>query len=128
VLNSVAASTARTRDELIAELARHPLFESARRFRESELAAWDPALLRNLLSARRILRRPDAPWGFPVTDPAVERLLSLMKAENATHIIILSHDPVDLLVLAVPVISADPATETALALVRRLLASTPEAA
>ena len=36
--------------------------------------------------------------------------------------------PIDLLVLAVPVISADPATETALALVRRLLALTPEPA
>ena len=54
--------------------------------------------------------------------------MSLMKANNATHVIILSHDPVDLLVLAVPVISADPATETALALVRRLLALAPEAA
>ena len=32
----------------------------------------------------------------------------------------------DVIVLAVPVISADPATETALALVRRLLALTPE--
>ena len=53
--------------------------------------------------------------------------MSLMKANNATHVVILSHDPVDLLVLAVPVISADPATETALALVRRLLALTPEA-
>ena len=39
VLNSVAASPARTRDALIAELERHPIFESARRRRESELAA-----------------------------------------------------------------------------------------
>ena len=51
-----------------------------------------------------------------------------MQAHHATHVIILSHDPIDLLVLAVPVISADPATETALALVRRLLASTREPA
>jgi hypothetical protein len=128
VLNSVAASAARTRDELIAELARHPMFESARRHRESDLAAYDPPLLRNLLSTRRVLRRPEAPWGLAATDPAVERLMSLMKAGNATHIVILSSDPVDLLVLAVPVISADPATETALALVRRILALTPEAA
>ena len=55
-------------------------------------------------------------------------MLSLMAANNATHIIILSHEPVDLIVLAVPVISADPATETALALVRRVLALTPESA
>jgi hypothetical protein len=128
VLNSVAASAARTRDELIAELARHPMFESAHRYRESDLAGYDPPLLRNFLSTRRVLRRPEAPWGLVAPDPAVERLKSLMKAQNATHIIILSHDPVDLLVLAVPVISADPATETALALVRRLLALTPEAA
>jgi hypothetical protein len=128
VLNSVAASSARTRDELIAELARHPMFESAHRYRESDLAGYDPPLLRNFLSTRRVLRRSEAPWGLVAPDPAVERLLSLMKAQNATHIIILSHDPVDLLVLAVPVISADPATETALVLVRRLLALTPEAA
>jgi hypothetical protein len=128
VLNSVASSSAQTRDQLIAELARHPMFESARRFREDDLSGYDPPLLRDFLSTRRVLRRPEAPWGLVATDPAVERLMSLMKASNATHVIILSHDPVDLLMLAVPVISADPATETALALVRRLLALTPEAA
>ena len=73
-------------------------------------------------------RRSEALWGLNAADPAVERLTSLMKANNATHVIILSHDPVALIVLAVPVISADPATETAIALVRRLLALTPEAA
>jgi hypothetical protein len=128
VLNSVAASAAQTRDQLISELARHPMFESARRFRESDLIGYDPPLLRHFLSSRRVLRRPEAPWGLTASDPAVERLISLMKAHHATHVIILSHDPVDVLVLAVPVISADPATETALALVRRLLALTPETA
>lgn len=126
VLNSVAASPARTRDALIAELERHPIFESARRCRESDLVAYDPPLLRHFLSTRRVLRRTEAPWGLAVTDPAVERAVSLMAANSATHLIILNHDPVDLIVLAVPVISADPATETALALVRRLLALTPE--
>ena len=128
VLNSVAASPAQTRDALISELARHPIFESARRYREGELLAYDPALLRDFLSTRRVLRRPDEPWGLVVTDSAVERLVSLMKANQATHVIVLAHDPIDLLVLAVPVISADPATETALALVRRLLASARETA
>ena len=128
VLNSVAASPARTRDQLIDELAHHPIFESARRFRESELAAYDPSLLHGFLSTRRVLRRAEAPWGLTSSDPAVERAVSLMAANSATHLIILSHDPVDVIVLAVPVISADPATETALALVRRLLALTPEAA
>ena len=127
VLDSVAASAAATRDQLISELARHPIFESARRFRESDLAAYDPPRLRDFLVARRVLRRPDAPWGLTPADPAVERMVSLMAATSATHVMILSHDPVDLIVLAVPVISADPATETALALLRRLLALTPEA-
>ena len=126
VLNSVAASPARTRDALIAELERHPIFESARRRRESELVAWDPPLLRDFLAARRVLRRTEAPWGLASSDPAVERVASLMAAHHATHLIVLGHDPIDLIVLAVPVISADPATETALALVRRLLALTPE--
>jgi hypothetical protein len=128
VLDSVAASPARTREQLIAELARHPIFESARRYRENELAAYDPPMLRDFLSTRRVLRRAEAPWGLTSSDPAVERAVSLMAANSATHLIILSHDPIDVIVLAVPVISADPATETALALVRRLLASTPEAA
>ena len=78
------------------------------------------AIVAEALSTRRVLRHPEAPWGLAATDPAVERLMSLMKAGNATHVIILSHQPVDLLALAVPVISADPATETALALVRRI--------
>jgi hypothetical protein len=126
VLNSVAASPARTRDQLIIELAHHPIFEGARRHRETELAAYDPPALRHFLSTRPVLRRSDAPWGLSVADPAVERMVSLMTANSATHVIVLSHDPVDLIALAVPVTSADPATETALALVRRLLALTPE--
>ena len=128
VLNSVAASTAATREQLMTELSHHPIFESARRFREGELAAYDPPLLRDFLTSRRVLRRPDAPWGLIATDPAAERMVSLMAAHSATHVIVLAHDPLDLIVLGVPVTSADPATETALALVRRIVALTPEAA
>ena len=127
VLDSIGASAATTRNALIVELARQPIFESARRYREADLAAYDPPLLRDFLAARRVLRRADAPWGLAATDPAVERMVALMTARHATHVIVLSHDPVDLIVLAVSVISADPATETALALVRRLLVQAPEA-
>jgi hypothetical protein len=128
ILNSVAASAARTRDQLLAELARHPIFESARRYRESDLDTYDPALLRAFLSMRRVLRRREAPWGLASSDPAVERVASLIAANSATHLMILSHDPIDIIVTAVPVISADPTTETALELVHRLLALAPEVA
>jgi hypothetical protein len=128
ILNSVAASPARTRDQLIAELIVHPIFESARRYREAELANYDPPLLRDFLSRQRVLRRSEAPWGPVPSDPSAERVLSLMTANSATHIIILSHDPIDIIALAVPVVSADPAVETAVALVRRLLATAPETA
>jgi hypothetical protein len=128
ILNSVATSAARTRDQLIAELARHPIFESARRYRESQLAAYDPVLLRDFLSRRQILRRSEAPWGATSSDPAVERAASLMKANSATHLMVLSHDPLDVIVISVPVVSADPATETALELVHRLLVLTPDVA
>ncbi|WP_284422643.1 MULTISPECIES: hypothetical protein [unclassified Bradyrhizobium] len=126
VLESIGAATAATRDELIAELARQPIFETARRCREAELTAYDPPLLRAFLASRRVLRRADAPWEWAATDPAVERMVALMAARHATHVIVLSHQPVDLIVLAVSVIAADPATETALALVRRLLVQAPE--
>ncbi|GLR86866.1 hypothetical protein [Bradyrhizobium iriomotense] len=126
VLSSVAISPASTRDQLIAELLHHPLFESAQRYHEEDLAAYDPLLLRNRLATHRVLRRSDAPWGHPPTDPAVERLVSLMAAGSATHLVVLSSDPVDILVLAVPVISADPATETAIALVQRILIMTDD--
>jgi hypothetical protein len=53
---------------------------------------------------------------------------SLMAANSATHLMILSHDPIDIIVTAVPVISADPTTETALEPVHRLLALAPEVA
>src|SRR6202043_1118415 len=96
-------------------------FESARRCREHELVAYDPPLLRDFLSTRRVLRRSEAPWGLTLSDPAVERAASLMVANSATHLYIISHDPVDLIVLAVPVISTARPTEPALALVRRWL-------
>jgi hypothetical protein len=127
VLSSIAISPAATRDQLIAELVRHPLFESARRYREDDLAPYDPALLHNRLAPHRVLRRADAPWGHPPADPAVERLASLMAASNATHLVVLSSEPVDILALAVPVTSADPATETAIGLVQRILIMSDEA-
>ena len=126
VLNALAASPATTREQWIAELARHPIFEGARWLGEGDLLSYDPPLLRNLLAAHPVLRRSDAPWGLLPTDAAAERVLSLMAAHHASHVIVLAHEPIDLVVLAVPVMLADPATETALAMVRRVLVSAPD--
>jgi hypothetical protein len=128
VLNALAASAALTREQWVAELTRHPIFESARWLREDDLLSYDPPLLRALLAARPVLRRSDAPWGLAPADPAVERIVSLMGAHHATHVIVLAHEPVDVIVLAVPVMLADPATETALAMVRRVLVSASDCA
>jgi hypothetical protein len=40
-------------------------------------------------------------------------------------VIVLAHEPIDIVALAVPVMLADHATETALAMVRRVLVSAP---
>jgi hypothetical protein len=79
-----------TRDQPIAELSRHPIFDSARRFRAHDLAACDPERLSDFLSTRPVLRRAEVPWGGAASDPAVERLFSLMAANSATHAIVLS--------------------------------------
>lgn len=51
-----------------------------------------------------------------------------MVAANAPHLVVLSSDPVDILARAVPMTSADPATETAIALVQRILIRADDAA
>ncbi len=76
-------------------------------------------------------------WCQPTFNPLIVALtmvaISSRSAATGTAISFapargLSHDPADVFVLAVPVMLADPASETALALVRRLLALTPEKA
>ena len=103
MLNSLAAPQP-TRDQLISELSGHPLFESARRFRELilppmiRLCARFPGVAAGVATSGRAL-------GSRGDDPAVERLRSLMTANNATHVdrpLSRSHR---LFVLAVPVIS-----------------------
>lgn len=125
VLGSLARSHAQTREALIAELARHPLFSSARRLGEAGLADYDPAILRPALHGISVLHASGRNWPWPPTDPAAERLAALMASHSASHLLVLGEEPLDLLLVTVPVVSADPATETALALVRRLLATAP---
>lgn len=128
VLGSLARSRAATREALIAQLAGHPLFGSARRLGEAELRDYDPEILKPALREIGVLRASGQAWPWPAIDPAAERLRALLAAHCASHLLVLGEDPLDLLLVAVPVVSADPATETALVLVRRLLASAPSRA
>lgn len=128
VLDSLARSKAGTREALIAQIAAHPLFTSARRLDETALAEYDPAILRPALHSIGVLHASGRGWPWPPTDPAAERLAALMASNAASHLLVLGEAPLDLLLVTVPVVSADPATETALALVRRLLATAPSEA
>ncbi|QEL25144.1 hypothetical protein FQV39_23005 [Bosea sp. F3-2] len=125
VLGSLARSHAQTRNVLIAELAGHPLFSSARRLGEAGLADYDPAILKPALREIGVLHASGRNWPWPPSDPAAERLTALMATHSASHLLVLGEEPLDLLLITVPVVSADPATETALMLVRRLLAGAP---
>ncbi|MFC5418198.1 hypothetical protein ACFPOB_01335 [Bosea eneae] len=125
VLGSLARSRAETREALIAQLAGHPLFSNAHRLSEAELADYDPAILKPALREIGVLHASGRNWPWPPADPAAERLAALMAAHSASHLLVLGEEPLDLLLVTVPVVSADPATETALVLVRRLLASAP---
>jgi hypothetical protein len=126
VLAAISAGRGETRAALLEELQRNPVFSGARRLRAAELAAFDPAILGPALAGHGIIRTSDWPWSLQEEDPAAERLLSLLRSHGATHLITLSSAPPDVVLVQVPMRAADSATETALALVRRLLAASPE--
>ena len=128
MLASLARSGAMGREALVAQLTEHPLFENAARLREVDLADYDPPVLRAALSDVAVLRAADRPWGRKLDAPDYQRLAALLATHSASHLLVLGRDPLDLILLTVPVVSADPATETALVLIRRLLADAPREA
>jgi hypothetical protein len=127
LLATMAFSKAEGREALLAEIARHPIFESSRRLKAEALAEFDPPILSAALQDCSVLRRSDHPWRWAPSSPQAERLSALMASYAATHLIVMQSDPLDLLLIAVPVVSADPATETALLLMRRILSASPQA-
>lgn len=127
LLDRIANTPSGTRRELIAELARHPPFEGARRLTATDLAPFDPEILRAALGERLVVRRADRPWNRPIDDPAGERLASMMATFGASHLIVVGRDALDLVAVPVPLVMADRASETALLLAGRLIAAAPEA-
>jgi hypothetical protein len=126
LLASLALARGATRDDMLDQLRQHPVFASATRLCGPMLATHDPPILQQFLAARPLLRSVDWPWGLATTDPAVERAWSLMKSHQATHMLVLDAAQPDLVALTVPPAAADPATETAIALARRILAAGQE--
>jgi hypothetical protein len=125
LLAAIAASQARDRNALLAELSAHPLFAAAKRLKAEDLKEFDPPILASALRDRTVLRGSEKPWGFDPHDPAAERIAALIATHSATHLVVMQSEPLDLLLIAAPVVSAGAATETALLLVRRLLAMSP---
>lgn len=123
LLDTVANARGAGREELVADLLRSPLFEGAVRLDEAALADFDPDLLRATLAEKLLLRRADHPFGLRPTDPVAERLDTLLAAHDASHLVVVGTEPLDLLAVRVPLILADRATETGLLLAGRLLAS-----
>lgn len=128
MLASLARSGATGREALVAQLTSHPLFENAARLREADLVDYDPPILRAALAEVTVLRAADRPWGRKPDDPGHERLAALLATHSASHLLVLGREPLDLILLTLPVVSADPSTETALVLIRRLLANAPQEA
>jgi hypothetical protein len=125
LLTAIAASAGRNREALLAELSVHPLFAAAKRLRTEDLAEFDPPILAWALRDRTVLRGSEKPWALDPQSPAAERLAALIATHSATHLVVMQSEPLDLLLIAAPVVSAGAATETALLLVRRLLAMSP---
>jgi hypothetical protein len=93
---------------LIDQLAGHPLFSNARRLGEAELADYDPAILKPALREIGVLHASGRSWPWPPTGLVAERLAALLAAHSASHLLVLGEQPLDLLLVTVPVVSADP--------------------
>ena len=126
VLGSLATLKASNRDDLVAALGHHPIFAQSQRCRLADLADYDPPILLNILRANSVVRRADWPWGREMADPGVERVAAMMACCEATHLLVIDTAPLDLLVVSVPVVAADAATEIALRLLCRVLAGLPD--
>jgi hypothetical protein len=123
VLSMVANARGLSRPALIEHLMQARLFDGASRLDEATLADFDPDILRDHLAGVFVLRRADHPWGRDRADAVTERLQALLATHQASHLIVVDHAPLDLIVLRMPLILADRAAETGLLLAGRLLGS-----
>jgi hypothetical protein len=99
-------------------LAAHPLLGSSHVLSGAMLDdVHDPSFVK-LLADERVLRRSARPWGRSATDDGVERAISLMTAYDATHLALLSTQPLRVIAVQLPGIAFDERTESEIELVR----------
>jgi hypothetical protein len=117
---SDALFEARTCAEFETHLTSHPIFGSVRFLSGPELEHLTHPEFASLLEANPVLPRAKAPWGRTKQDSGAERALSLLVSHDATHLMLLSREPLRLAVVTVPATAIDTRTENDLAIARRL--------
>jgi len=106
--------------EFEAALAGHPLLGDVGILSGPDLADVDDPAFRRLLSDRPLLRAAEAPWGRLPHDDGVERARSMMSSHDASHLMLLSHDPLRVAVFCLPAVASDPRTEGEIEVARRI--------
>lgn len=109
---------ARTPGAFVSGLAAHPLLGGSRVLSGALLEEVNDPSFVGLMAAQGVLRRSAHPWGRPQADDGVERALSLMMAYEATHLALLTAEPLRIMVVQLPGIASDERTESEIELVR----------
>lgn len=89
----------------------HPLFGGADFLSGTALDQVRHPAFATLLAEQPTLRRRAAPWGRSAQDAGVERALSLMAAYEATHLAVISFEPLRLVAFSLPPTAGDTRTE-----------------
>ena len=109
-----------TTAEFTENLRRHPLLGEARILDGKALDHVRHPALVTLLAEQRVLHRASSPWGRTDEDDGVERAVSLMTAHDATHLMLLTCEPLRLVAFAVPAIAADARTDSEIQIAQRI--------
>ena len=98
----------------------HPLLGDARILGGTALDHVRHPAFETLLTGQPVLRRAASPWGRSAQDDGVERALSLMTAHDATHLMLLTREPLRVIACAVPAIAADARTDSEIQIAQRI--------
>jgi hypothetical protein len=111
---------ASTREQFAAALKDHRLISSAVILDAAEVEPLLHPAFESLMTEKPVLRRADAPWARSTRDDGVERAMSLFITYDATHVMRLSHQPLRLVIFALPQISSDVRAESEIVAAQRI--------